>query len=208
MSPKTRNPEDRREIILDTAMQLWIEKGFEGMRLDVVAKKARVSKGTLYQVADNKLDLAFLIMQRRFDSDFERIRLALSACEDPVEILRRALHDLIPTVREDPGAYAMEIEFFAMAMRHPHLGQRVDEYITPHIDQFKAELSHWVDLGIEKGSIRPDVDAKILVDMTHAWGHLMWHEWITHKEVSPDELRRRTDHFMDLLFRNVRAESN
>lgn len=206
MSPKTRDPKDRREIILDTAMQLWIEKGFDGMRMDIVAKKARVSKGTLYQVADNKRDLALLIMQRRIDKDFDHIRKVLSECRDPFEILRRSLHDLIPTVREEPGAYAMEIEFFAMAMRHPQLGRRVEAFITPAVDKFKAELSRWIDQGIKNGTIRPEIDARIIVDMTHAWGHLMWHEWITHTELSPVDLRQRTDHFLELLFRNMRTD--
>ena len=49
--------EDRRQAILDAALAEFSEKGFEGARLDDIAKRAGVAKGTIYLLARDKTDL-------------------------------------------------------------------------------------------------------------------------------------------------------
>jgi len=59
-----RRPEDRPDEILDAATTLFGEQGFARTRLEDVAKKAGVSKGTLYLYFDSKESL-FRAMVRR-----------------------------------------------------------------------------------------------------------------------------------------------
>ncbi|MBA3658284.1 MAG: TetR/AcrR family transcriptional regulator [Gemmatimonadales bacterium] len=49
-----RRPEARPDEILDAAQRVFGESGFAGTRLDVVAREAGVSKGTLYLYFDSK----------------------------------------------------------------------------------------------------------------------------------------------------------
>jgi AcrR family transcriptional regulator len=49
-----RRPDDRPEEILDAAMDVFGEVGFARAKLDLVAKRAGVSKGTLYLYFDSK----------------------------------------------------------------------------------------------------------------------------------------------------------
>ena len=48
--PRARKvePETRRQAILDAALAVFAERGFEAARLDDVAARAGVAKGTLY----------------------------------------------------------------------------------------------------------------------------------------------------------------
>lgn len=59
-----RRPEDRPDEILDAATVLFGEQGFTRTRLEDVAKRAGVSKGTLYLYFDSKESL-FRAMIRR-----------------------------------------------------------------------------------------------------------------------------------------------
>jgi AcrR family transcriptional regulator len=58
-----RRPDDRPEEILDAAMEVFGEVGFARAKLDDVAKRAGVSKGTLYLYFDSK-DALFREMVR------------------------------------------------------------------------------------------------------------------------------------------------
>ena len=52
-----RRKEARPAELLAAALDLFVEKGFAGTRLDDVAARAGVSKGTLYLYFENKEDL-------------------------------------------------------------------------------------------------------------------------------------------------------
>jgi AcrR family transcriptional regulator len=52
--PRTMEPEARRQAILDAALLVFAEHGFEAARLDDVAARAGVAKGTLYLYFQSK----------------------------------------------------------------------------------------------------------------------------------------------------------
>lgn len=49
-----RRSADRPAEILDAALDLFVEKGFSATRLDDIAKRAGISKGSLYRYFENK----------------------------------------------------------------------------------------------------------------------------------------------------------
>jgi AcrR family transcriptional regulator len=51
---RERRPEDRPQELTEAALDLFVEKGFAATRLDDVAARAGVSKGTLYLYFDSK----------------------------------------------------------------------------------------------------------------------------------------------------------
>lgn len=53
-SRRERRPEDRPQELVAAALDLFVEKGFTATRLDDVAARAGVSKGTLYLYFDGK----------------------------------------------------------------------------------------------------------------------------------------------------------
>lgn len=62
-APRKRRKEDRPSELLDAALQLFVEKGFAATRLEDVAAKAGVSKGTLYLYYENKEALFKAVIQ-------------------------------------------------------------------------------------------------------------------------------------------------
>lgn len=62
-APRKRRKEDRPSELLGAALNLFVEKGFTATRLEDVAAKAGVSKGTLYLYYENKEALFKAVIQ-------------------------------------------------------------------------------------------------------------------------------------------------
>lgn len=62
-SPRQRRKEARPAELTAAALELFVEKGFAGTRLDDVAARAGVSKGTLYLYFDSKEALFKAVVQ-------------------------------------------------------------------------------------------------------------------------------------------------
>jgi AcrR family transcriptional regulator len=65
---------DNRERILDTAYQLFYERGFSRISMDAVAARAGVTKRTLYNHFDSKDTLFGEMLKRQSSLAVERIR--------------------------------------------------------------------------------------------------------------------------------------
>lgn len=51
---KTNNPTSSKEIILNVAREVFAEKGFDGARVDEIAKRAKVNKALIYYYFESK----------------------------------------------------------------------------------------------------------------------------------------------------------
>ncbi len=74
-------PAERRQAILDAALVVFAEHGFEAARLDEVAARAGVAKGTLYLYFKDKQALFENLIRSAIDPIFERVE-AVSAVPD------------------------------------------------------------------------------------------------------------------------------
>jgi AcrR family transcriptional regulator len=71
----------RRQAILDAALAAFAERGFEAARLEDVARRAGVAKGTLYLYFEDKQALFENLLRSSIDPIFERVE-AVSAVPD------------------------------------------------------------------------------------------------------------------------------
>jgi AcrR family transcriptional regulator len=88
-SPRWRRlPEERPRQILDAALEVFGERGLAGARLDDIARRAGVSKGTIYLYFPNKEEL-FREVVRAVVVDRLREAAATAGTGDPVDELKR-----------------------------------------------------------------------------------------------------------------------
>ncbi len=84
-------PAERRLVILDAALSVFAERGFEAARLDDVAAKAGVAKGTLYLYFDDKEKLFEEVVRGAVTPIVERISALAAAPEMPIASVLEAL---------------------------------------------------------------------------------------------------------------------
>ncbi|MET1412193.1 TetR/AcrR family transcriptional regulator [Roseibium sp. HPY-6] len=54
---RTRDPETKRAALLDAALHLFTEEGYENVSIADIAKRAGIAVGTVYRFYDNKITL-------------------------------------------------------------------------------------------------------------------------------------------------------
>ena len=79
-----RRPADRPAEILAAALDVFAERGFQGARLEEVARRAGVSKGALYLYFETKADLFRAVVTDAISPNIERVK-AMASAEVPFE---------------------------------------------------------------------------------------------------------------------------
>ncbi len=89
-APKVE-PAARRQAILDAALTVFAERGFEAARLDDIADRAGIAKGTLYLYFDDKEGLFEEVVRSAVSPILERLSALASAPDMPVDKILEAL---------------------------------------------------------------------------------------------------------------------
>lgn len=89
--PRRRRKEARPDEIIDAALALFGEFGFGATRLEDVARRAGVSKGTLFVYFAGKDELFRAVARRVLATHLERLRTAAADLDRP-------LAELVPTL--------------------------------------------------------------------------------------------------------------
>lgn len=88
-----RRKEARPGEILDAALELFVERGFAATRLDQVARRAGVSKGTLYLYYRSKEDLFRSVVKELVLPELKRVEKEVRAHRGSAATLLRLLGD-------------------------------------------------------------------------------------------------------------------
>lgn len=76
-----RRSEDRPREICAAALEVFAEKGFAAAKLDEIAQRSGVSKGTLYLYFDDKQDLFRAVVRSAIVPNIDAITAAISALD-------------------------------------------------------------------------------------------------------------------------------
>lgn len=78
-----RRADDRPREICAAALEVFAEKGFAAARLEEIAKRAGVSKGTLYLYFKDKEDLFRAVVRDNVSPNIDQVREAMLAVDIP-----------------------------------------------------------------------------------------------------------------------------
>jgi AcrR family transcriptional regulator len=104
---KRLRAEERRETILDAALEVFAQHGFNGASIDEIAHAAGVSKALIYEHFPSKRDLHFSLLERHVREIFERLAVS-AATSDPGEVrLRAGVNAFLEFVETRRAAFRM-----------------------------------------------------------------------------------------------------
>ncbi|MCL1809611.1 MAG: TetR/AcrR family transcriptional regulator [Clostridiales bacterium] len=87
----------KRELILDTAFKLILEKGFANTKIIDIANSAGIGKGTLYEYFDSKEALVLELIITRVRQDYEKVCESMDKTPSCRQKLARYFHSEIET---------------------------------------------------------------------------------------------------------------
>ncbi len=145
---RQRRKETRPQELLDAALQLFVEKGFAATRSEEVARRAGVSKGTLYLYYPSKEELFKAVVRQSMSTLIaEGIELA-DAYEGSSSDLLATLMDIWwQKVGNTPAAGIHKI-VLSEVRNFPELAQfYADEVIVPADRLFSTVVQRGIDSG-------------------------------------------------------------
>src|SRR5918911_4454076 len=170
-----RLPEERPRQILEAALEVFGERGLAGARLDDIAKRPGVSKGTIYLYFPSKEALFVEVIREMVIANIERQAGRLGT-GTPTEQLRDYVRAIWGYVRSP--AFPTVHRLITAELHHfPDLVRFFTEEVGARTIRVLADI---LRSGVESGEFRP-LDAEATARMLHAM--LIKHgEWCAHRE--------------------------
>jgi len=188
--------QQKQKRILHAATELFGLHGFHRVAIDEIAKKAGVSKGTVYNFAESKDDLYFKVVE-------DELSAWVAECESRVDPKKPADALLIEAAMNN----------FNYLDSKPTLRQLLVEDIersmTMWVDRMKhirqrcaANAAHILQIGMEQGRFRRDLNVQ---DTATVLNDLVIHGLVMKYRVGPAEALRWSTAALDLVLRGLRA---
>ncbi len=146
-----RRKEARPAELLAAALDLFVEKGFAGTRLDDVAARAGVSKGTLYLYFENKEDLFKEVVRQNIVARIAQARDELDAFDGPAPVL---IANLITTWWQNFGATQASGISKLMMAESGNFPEIARFFLEEVIEPWHALLRGVIERGIRRGEFR------------------------------------------------------
>lgn len=116
----TAAPKPREHEILDSIRGLFAEKGFDGASMQELARAAGMSVGNFYRYFPSKAAMVEAIVRRELAEVEVQVAL-LAQSDDPLEMMRAALHERILQEGEGCADAPLWAEISAAALRKPEV---------------------------------------------------------------------------------------
>ena len=153
MSPKIVDKEEKRNLILESALRVFAKFGMANTKMVQIAEAAGIGKGTIYEYFKSKDELAvsaFNVFVKEAQVQIER---KINRIEDPAEQLRTYITSWIDIMNEDFLDYAdIMLDIWAEGVRL-HEGKDIfglNKMYALYRKQIIAILSNGIEKGIFK----------------------------------------------------------
>jgi len=185
---KLRELKSRKNLILDTAKELFAEKGFSSVTLDDIATAIEFSKGTIYTHFKSKEEIYALILLNHLNVLLTRLKEAAKACTDTASCIRSCLDTYIEFYRKHREYF--KLLFFIDLMSNQY---KIPSDLLQEIQRQKIacliELQDVIKKGMASNEIHKDYPftriALVLWGMTNGVIHLA-----ESKQIKIDDLDR------------------
>jgi AcrR family transcriptional regulator len=147
VAPKPDVSEERTEQILDAALAVFAERGFDNARMQDIGDRAGISKATVYLYFKSKDALIRAIVKRLFNRELA----ALEVLEDEEDSARRRLTRFVEVLVEDVvrmrPLMPLLYEFYAMGLRKKAVRRILGDFFVHFIDVVAPVIQEGIDRG-------------------------------------------------------------
>lgn len=186
---------DTRQRLLDAAMEVFSEQGYDGARVQEIARRAGLTTGAIYGRFRGKADLLMEAIGARSADELDRL-IPSDAKPSAAQLLSAMGKDLMKG--RATSRQALLVEALVAARRDPELARRV----KASIEERTSALRRALDAARKRGGLAVSVDTDTLATFGFALalGALLF------KAIDLD--RPEGDRWDDLIDRLVDALAN
>jgi AcrR family transcriptional regulator len=199
-----RRKEARPDEILAAALESFAERGFASTRLEDVAARAGISKGTLYLYFKNKEELFEAVVRAKLLPNLERLEALAATFEGPSALLlERLVQTVAHVVSSRVGAIPKLV--IAEAGNFPDLARfYLDEVIRRGLRLIGTILRR----GVERGEFRAvDVDHAVFCVIAPMLLTALWKNSLEPYDDAPLDAHALARTHLDLLLRGLETRA-
>jgi len=199
-----RRKDERAPEILEAALACFSEKGFAATRMEDIARRAGISKGTIYLYFESKEAVFKALAQRVVGSRVGELGALVQAFEGPTSDLVRVVLTHIGSIVSTGDVAALPRMVLAEAGNFPELAEHWRREV---IDR---GLQIWESI-IRRGQVRGEFRA---IEPAHAARLCiapmifvaLWRSTFSRLDASPYDYQGLIDAHIDTLLRGLAAE--
>jgi AcrR family transcriptional regulator len=159
-----RRKEARPQELLEAAIDLFVERGYAATRLEDVARRAGVSKGTLYLYYENKEELFKAVVRSSIVPAIGEAEVSVAEFDGhSADLLRHLIHNWWQRVGATKASGIVKL-VTAEADNFPELAKFYQDEV---INRGTAAMTGMLERGVARGEFRP-IDVKLMTQVLTA----------------------------------------
>lgn len=191
---KRRNPQ--KEInILEAALGVFGEKGFEATTISAVCKAANISDATLYEYFDSKEEVLFSIPELYTRREFERMKAISRYIQSPKEKLRVIIQGYLEFYERN----RMYTSVALLTLKGNRSFLQTPAYDV--IREASRSVVEAFDQGVEEGVFRDDVDGYLFRNMVLGFIEHLTVQWLLVGR--PERISSYRDIIFDMVMKAI-----
>ena len=180
------------DSLLDVAVAVFNERGYEATSMDTLAERLGVTKSAIYHHVRSKVELLELALDRALD---ELFAVLADAGEGP------AIERLEAVVRGSVRVLTAELPFVTLLLR-VRGNSEVESHALQRRREFDRVVTELVRACVAEGSVRPDVDPALTSRLLFGTVNSLTEWYRPDGDLSPDDL---ADGLVTTLFSGLRS---
>lgn len=148
----------RKDKIIEEVTPLFMKQGYRSLSMDQIAKELKISKKTLYEQFENKLELIRYVLGFRDLMVRDKAKRIFLKADNAIEAYletRINLLDIVPIIQQRQNIFQLR----------KYYKKIYPQTITDLEDIIHSLIQETIERGMEEGLFKKDFDANILADI-------------------------------------------
>ena len=146
--------------IMHAAIDLFVQSGFKNVTMDDIARRAGISKKTLYQHFTNKHDIVVGSVSWYQDLKLKTLRAAMDGASNAIEALVRVDAELAKDYRQLNPVAMSELQRF-----YPEGWARFRDVLQTHdVELVRQNIIRGIGEGLYRTELDPDITARYRIE--------------------------------------------
>jgi len=166
--PSDPRTNEKRERILRAALEVCAQRGVAAARMEEIAARAGVSKGTLYRFFESKEDLLLATILASYERGRMYVDADLQAARDPRDLLARLCNGLTDVLVQ-VGAHArVHYQAWGITASTPASEAKLLAFMRAFHAERDQMIEDLIRAGQDAGLFRRDVQPRVVADAVTA----------------------------------------
>ena len=143
----TRKQDLRKNQILDAAMEVITQNGYENSRMDDVVKSSNMSKGAIYWYYKSKKDLYLDLVNYWVMRYSDMVSKIMEKDQKASNQLKQILNYFIDEYEKDPEPFKALTEFWSMAQKDDDFHKKVQKVYAAFLEVIESIITNGKNSG-------------------------------------------------------------